>query len=93
MLLNTIKKDEVSTTEKFQNAEQLWFWFLYSKSIQNGTFDSERNYYLSELLPAVSDNLEKFITFMFYKLKYLQNFSNYLFTLFDQYETGSNHSL
>ncbi len=22
--------------EKFQNAEQLWFWFLYSKSIQNG---------------------------------------------------------
>ncbi len=24
------------TNEKFQNAEQLWFWFLYSKSIQNG---------------------------------------------------------
>lgn len=24
------------TTEKFQNAEQLWFWFLYSKSVQNG---------------------------------------------------------
>lgn len=23
------------TTEKFQNAEQLWFWFLYSKSIQH----------------------------------------------------------
>ncbi len=22
--------------EKFQNAEQLWFWFLYSKSIQHG---------------------------------------------------------
>ena len=22
--------------EKFQNAEQLWFWFLYSKSVQNG---------------------------------------------------------
>ena len=22
-------------TEKFQNAEQLWFWFLYSKSIQS----------------------------------------------------------
>lgn len=22
--------------EKFHNAEQLWFWFLYSKSIQNG---------------------------------------------------------
>ena len=24
------------TPEKFQNAEQLWFWFLYSKSVQNG---------------------------------------------------------
>ena len=36
MLSNTIKKDELSSTEKFQNAEQLWFWFLYSKSIQNG---------------------------------------------------------
>ena len=23
------------TPEKFQNAEQLWFWFLYSKSVQN----------------------------------------------------------
>ncbi len=23
------------TTEKFQSAEQLWFWFLYSKSVQN----------------------------------------------------------
>ncbi len=22
--------------EKFQSAEQLWFWFLYSKSMQNG---------------------------------------------------------
>lgn len=36
MLSNTIKKDEFSQTEKFQNAEQLWFWFLYSKSVQNG---------------------------------------------------------
>ena len=36
MLTNTIKKDEINATEKFQNAEQLWFWFLYSKSIQNG---------------------------------------------------------
>ncbi len=24
------------TPEKFQSAEQLWFWFLYSKSVQNG---------------------------------------------------------
>ena len=22
--------------EKFHNAEQLWFWFLYSRSVQNG---------------------------------------------------------
>ena len=36
MLTSTIKKDEIDTTEKFQNAEQLWFWFMYSKSIQNG---------------------------------------------------------
>ena len=26
----------IATSEKFQNAEQLWFWFLYSKSIRNG---------------------------------------------------------
>ncbi|HIU65543.1 MAG TPA: hypothetical protein IAC63_02795 [Candidatus Enterousia avicola] len=26
----------ICNPEKFQNAEQLWFWFLYSKSIQNG---------------------------------------------------------
>ena len=36
MLQNTIKKEELNQTDKFQNAEQLWFWFLYSKSIQNG---------------------------------------------------------
>ncbi len=23
-------------TEKFQNAEQLWFWFLYTKSVRQG---------------------------------------------------------
>ncbi len=28
----------VSQTEKFQNAEQLWFWFLYSKSVQKNNF-------------------------------------------------------
>ena len=22
--------------EKFQNAEQLWFWFLYARSVRNG---------------------------------------------------------
>jgi len=36
MLSSTIKKDEFNPSERFQNAEQLWFWFLYSKSIQNG---------------------------------------------------------
>jgi len=33
---NTLKNQTISSLEKFQNAEQLWFWFLYSKSIQNG---------------------------------------------------------
>jgi len=33
---NTLKNQELSAMDKFQNAEQLWFWFLYSKSIQNG---------------------------------------------------------
>lgn len=32
----TKQYEETNTTEKFQNAEQLWFWFLYSKSVQNG---------------------------------------------------------
>ncbi len=31
-------------TEKFQNAEQLWFWFLYSKSIQNGFIKKHNSY-------------------------------------------------
>jgi len=34
-MLNTKQKQEMNTSEKFQNPEQLWFWFLYSKSIQN----------------------------------------------------------
>ena len=25
-----------SNAEKFQNAEQMWFWFLYSRSVRNG---------------------------------------------------------
>ena len=36
MNTNTLQNTNISTSEKFQNAEQLWFWFLYSKSIQNG---------------------------------------------------------
>lgn len=31
------------TAEKFQNAEQLWFWFLYSKSVQNGFLRTRTN--------------------------------------------------
>ncbi len=26
----------IANADKFHNAEQLWFWFLYSKSVQNG---------------------------------------------------------
>lgn len=33
---NTLQTSDILTPDKFQNAEQLWFWFLYSKSIQNG---------------------------------------------------------
>ena len=32
---NTLAYKNTNCTEKFQNAEQLWFWFLYSKSVQN----------------------------------------------------------
>ncbi len=35
-MLNTLSDNNINTTEKFQNAEQLWFWFIYSKSVQNG---------------------------------------------------------
>ncbi len=35
-MLNSKYKEETNTTERFQNAEQLWFWFMYSKSVQNG---------------------------------------------------------
>ena len=36
MNTNVLQNQELSHSEKFQNAEQLWFWFLYSKSVQNG---------------------------------------------------------
>lgn len=32
----TQKEAVLNNSEKFQNAEQLWFWFLYSKSVQHG---------------------------------------------------------
>lgn len=34
MTLQTVKS--FPAAEKFQNAEQLWFWFLYSRQIQHG---------------------------------------------------------
>lgn len=34
MTVQTVKSH--SNNEKFQTAEQLWFWFLYSKSVRNG---------------------------------------------------------
>lgn len=35
-MLQTNTNIEINQSNKFQNAEQLWFWFLYSKSLQNG---------------------------------------------------------
>ncbi|MDR0726633.1 MAG: hypothetical protein LBF37_01055 [Rickettsiales bacterium] len=34
MTVQTVKSH--SNAEKFQSAEQLWFWFLYSRSTRNG---------------------------------------------------------
>ena len=34
-MLKTSVQSEIYTSDKFQNAEQLWFWFLYSKSVEN----------------------------------------------------------
>ena len=33
---NTLQNQNILPSDKFQNAEQLWFWFVYSKSVQNG---------------------------------------------------------
>ena len=34
MTVTSVKNFSPTTT--FQNAEQLWFWFLYSKAVRNG---------------------------------------------------------
>lgn len=34
-MTNLVMVENTNITEKFQNAEQLWFWFLYCKSVQN----------------------------------------------------------
>lgn len=31
-----------NNAEKFQTAEQLWFWFIYSKNVQNGFLRNHR---------------------------------------------------
>ena len=31
-----------SNMEKFHNAEQMWFWFVYSKSVQSGFIRNHR---------------------------------------------------
>ncbi len=33
---NTHKQKQIPTAEKFHSAEQMWFWFLYSRQIRNG---------------------------------------------------------
>jgi hypothetical protein len=35
-MLQTNINIDINQSNKFQNAEQLWFWFLYSKSLQTG---------------------------------------------------------
>lgn len=35
MQKNTLQNQDILICDKFQNVEQLWFWFLYSKSVQN----------------------------------------------------------
>ena len=34
-MTNTLACKNINDTERFQNIEQLWFWFLFSKSVQN----------------------------------------------------------
>ena len=43
MLPKEVINEETNTSEKFQNAEQLWFWFMYSKSVQNGFTHNHSN--------------------------------------------------
>ena len=45
--------------EKFQNAEQLWFWILYSKSVQN---DFRNTYHTATRRPCELLDVETLIT-------------------------------
>lgn len=35
-------QQSVNNAEKFQNAEQIWFWFIYSKSVRAGYMHTHR---------------------------------------------------
>lgn len=39
--MNTLQEFH-DNTEKFHNAEQMWFWFVYSKSVQSGFIQNHR---------------------------------------------------
>ncbi len=45
--------------EKFQTAEQLWFWFVYSKSVQRGVM---RNFCGASQRPCELIDVESLIT-------------------------------
>lgn len=34
--MNTQTQQSTLTNDRFQNAEQMWFWFLYSRQVRNG---------------------------------------------------------
>lgn len=42
-------------TDKFQNAEQLWFWFVYSKSVRAGYIHTHTNTHSSRRVCEVLD--------------------------------------
>lgn len=51
-------------SEKFQNAEQLWFWFLYTKSIRR-EFSNGRNCYNNNKKICELLDVETLITKMY----------------------------
>ncbi len=40
--MNNVKQQTYNNTEKFHTAEQMWFWFIYSKSVQSGFIQNHR---------------------------------------------------
>ena len=39
--MNTLQQHN-DNIEKFHNAEQMWFWFVYSKSVQSGLMQKQK---------------------------------------------------